>query len=86
MSYQKQQQAVSKNFSLEEKDFGGYKGLVGLKNLGNTCYMNSGLQCMSNTRQITEFFMTNKFMTHVNYKNPLGTKGNLVFAYAELIR
>ena len=78
----KQQAAIVENFELAEKAFGGKKGLVGLRNLGNTCYMNSGLQCMSNTREITEYFMTNKFLSEVNHSNPLGTKGNLACAYA----
>jgi ubiquitin C-terminal hydrolase len=77
---------VFKNFNLEEKDFGGLKGRVGLKNLGNTCYMNSGLQCLSNTREMTEYFMKADFKSHINYSNPLGTKGNLACTYAELIR
>jgi len=48
--------------------------------------MNSGLQCLSNTREITEYFMKEDFKTHINNSNPLGTKGNLACAYAELIR
>ena len=46
---------------LEDKYFPKIKPiLIGLNNIGATCYMNASLQCLSNTKELTEFFL-NKF-------------------------
>ncbi|OCF30719.1 hypothetical protein I316_07605 [Kwoniella heveanensis BCC8398] len=61
-------------------------GLTGLKNLGNTCYMNSTIQCLSATFPFTSFFLDGSFKRSINVYNPLGTKGNLANAFAELLK
>lgn len=60
-------------------------GTMGLKNLGNTCYMNSTIQCLSATVPFARFFTDGRWKSAVNYLNPLGTKGNLVHAFSSIL-
>eukprot|EP01135_Chromosphaera_perkinsii_P005481 Nk52_evm30s352 gene=Nk52_evmTU30s352 len=68
-----------------DKNFQG-DGLVGLANLGNTCFMNSALQCMSNTLGLREYFLSDMYVKDINTTNPLGMKGELVKEFASLIK
>ncbi|KAK7685732.1 hypothetical protein QCA50_011077 [Cerrena zonata] len=61
-------------------------GTSGLKNLGNTCYMNSTIQCLSATAPFATFFKDGTWQREVNVFNPMGTKGRLAEAFARILR
>ncbi|CAI9298565.1 unnamed protein product [Lactuca saligna] len=64
---------------------GSSGGLTGLLNFGNTCFMNSAIQCLVHTPEFARYFRED-YNQEINWHNPLGMVGELALAFGELLR
>ena len=76
------------NLSLSLRGVYGGEGLAkcGLRNLGNSCYMNSILQCMFNTTHLAEYILSNNYRRDINRKNTMGYGGKVAESFAVLLK
>lgn len=70
----------------QKQKIGRSLGAVGLHNLGNTCYMNSALQCVRSVEELTKFFITDAYKNEINKTNVLGYNGRVAMAYGGLLK
>ena len=61
-------------------------GTKGIRNIGNTCYMSTALQCLSNCVELRNYFLFGSPRKDINKNNVLGYKGLVAYGFEYLIK
>ena len=65
---------------------GGLGQNAGLQNVGNTCFFNATVQCLSRARPLSRHFLSDSFCDDLNELNPLGCGGRVAREYGETLK
>ena len=69
----------------KDLDFHLNHGLCGSQNLGNTCFMNSSIACISNCSELTAYFLYSSYKDDINENNKDGVGGYLAEEWYKLL-
>ena len=61
------------------------RGQIGGYNLGNTCFMNSSIACISNCTELTYYFLKGDYLKDINEENTLGMRGEVAREWGKLL-
>ncbi|XP_019401207.1 PREDICTED: ubiquitin carboxyl-terminal hydrolase 32 isoform X5 [Crocodylus porosus] len=86
MSWPEEMSFIANSSKIDRHKVPTEKGATGLSNLGNTCFMNSSIQCVSNTQPLTQYFISGRHLYELNRTNPIGMKGHMAKCYGDLVQ
>ncbi|XP_064206153.1 ubiquitin carboxyl-terminal hydrolase 32-like [Anguilla rostrata] len=86
MSWPEEMSFIANSSKMDRHKVPTEKGATGLSNLGNTCFMNSSIQCVSNTKPLTEYFTSGRHLYELNRINPMGMRGHMAKCYGDLVQ